>query len=181
VRSIARAGLLTCAAAAGVGAPLLRLPSPVPAARDLGIIAAELLLVAAVSPEVGEVLRRLGYSAPCELRVLSPDRARAALRRSKAWRTYSKTMQISDTPADIWRELCWWFVVYPARSQGRPCDIVFAVEARKHRPTVHAALTRAALSPSRGPATARPRTGPPSPGRVPEQSQGTRRLPSASL
>ena len=121
--------------------PWLRLPPPGHAAlADAGIIVAELLLFAAVSPETREALLRLGYSEPCELRTAEPGRALAALRRSSAWRRHS-AMLTSDVPEDTWRELCWWFAVYPANDGDRERRVVFAVEVKPHRPAILAAVT----------------------------------------
>ncbi len=146
VRSAARAGLLAGAALASIdirplaGPALFGLPPPGPAAvRDLGIFIAEVLLLAAVSPEVGEALARLGYTEPCEVRPLSPQRAQTLLERSRAWRKLSP-MITSEAPSDVWRELCWCYVVYPARDRGADCEVVFAVEVKAHRPGVHAAV-----------------------------------------
>ena len=50
---------------------------------------AELLVIGALSPEVGEGLIRLGYSEPCELRDVPVERTLAALQRSKQWRRYA--------------------------------------------------------------------------------------------
>jgi hypothetical protein len=44
----------------------------------------------------------------------------------------------------MWRELCWRYVVYPARAGGKDAEAVFAVSLRPHRPVVHAALVDAA-------------------------------------
>lgn len=143
-RSIARACMLACAALGSVGVQPLQLPAARHAALAYaGIIIGELLLFAAVSPETGEALLRLSYSRPCELRPLVPDRALAALRRSRAWRRYS-AMLTSDVPEDMWRELCWWFAVYPARDGGGDRRVLFAVEVRPHRPAILAAVTEPA-------------------------------------
>lgn len=143
-RSIARAGMLACAALASVGVPPLRLPPPGHTAlADAGIVLAELLLFAAVSPETEEALLRLGYSEPCELRAAEPGRALAALHRSAAWRRHS-AMITSDAPEDTWRELCWWFAVYPANDGGGDRRAVFAVEVKPHRPAVLAAIAEPA-------------------------------------
>lgn len=139
-RSVARAGLLAAAALATVGVGPARLPAPGPqAVRDLGILVAEFLLIAVLSPEVGEALVRLGYAEPCELRQLAPERAVASLRRSAHWRRHAKLVA-SDEPADMWRELCWWYVVYPAAPGARAAGIVFAVQVKKHRPAVQSAV-----------------------------------------
>jgi Methylamine utilisation protein MauE len=140
VRSIARAGLLASAALAAIHIPPLHPPPPGRAATsDLAIILAELLLLAALSPEVGQALARLGYSEPCELRLIPPERSVTSLRRSRAWRRHAH-MLISDSPADMWRELCWWYFAYPARGRGADCDVVFAVEVKPRRPAIRVAV-----------------------------------------
>jgi hypothetical protein len=140
VRSIVRAGLLACAALAAIHIPRWHPPPPGDAAtRDLVIIVAELLLLAVVSPEVGQALARLAYSEPCEFRALPPQRAITSLRRSATWRRHA-SMIIRDSPADMWRELCWWYVAYPARDRGANCELVFAVEVKPHRPAIRAAV-----------------------------------------
>src|SRR5947208_3087601 len=79
----------------------------------LGLLGAELLALALVSPEVGGLLTRLGYSEPCQVRSQQPQQPLTALHRSRAWRRHARL--IAGEPADMWRELCWWYVVYPAR------------------------------------------------------------------
>ena len=146
IRSIARACLLAAAALASVGAPALRPPPPgYKAAADLAILAAELLLVVLLSPEAGEALMRLGYSEPCEVREMPGRRALAALRRSRIWRQQAHLIS-SDVPVDMWRELCWWFVVYPAHGGGHPPGsgqdgaVVFAVQVKSCRPAIRSAV-----------------------------------------
>jgi len=74
VRSALRPAVLAAAALASVHTGKLAPPPPGPAAAGwLGLLVLELLLVAALSPEVGEVLARLGYSEPCELRRHRPS------------------------------------------------------------------------------------------------------------
>jgi hypothetical protein len=44
-----------------------------------------------------------------------------------------------EAPTDMWRELCWWYVAYPAR--GEPgTALVFAVGVKQHRPAIRFAL-----------------------------------------
>jgi hypothetical protein len=149
-RSIARAGLLAGAALATVGIGPVHLPAPGPqAVRDLGLLVGEFLLIAILSPEVGEALVRLGYAEPCELRSLPPERALAALRRSSHWRQHARTVTASE-PADMWRELCWWYVVYPAATGAGAADIVFAVQVKKHRPGVQSAVMLREPAPDAG-------------------------------
>ncbi len=143
-RTMARSTLFAAAALATIGLPPLRAPQPgADAARLLGIFAVELLVIAALSPELGEALARLGYSEPCELRRLPAVRTLAALRRSSQWRKRAWLIT-AEVPVDMWRELCWRYVVFPARVDGRATEIVFAVYLRPHRPVIHAALVESA-------------------------------------
>jgi hypothetical protein len=146
-RSIARAGLLAGASLAAIHAPAVRLPAPGRTAlADLGVLIAEFMLLAAVSPEVGEALARLGYSEPCEVRALSLSRVLSSLQRSPAWHSHL-SMIISDSPADVWRELCWCYFAYRARDEDGDCEVVFAVEVKPHRPAIRAAVVRGELAP----------------------------------
>lgn len=160
-RSVLRAALLATAALASLYGGELTLPPAGPAAAlGLGILVTEVLLVAAVSPETGAVLARLGYTEPCELRVAPPQRALRALHRSRAWRRYGH-LAVRAAPTDMWRELCWWYVVYPGWDGLDECDIVFAVEVRARRPAIRAVVLPHAGQPSLAGAaegvTARPR------------------------
>ncbi len=143
-RTMIRSALFAAAALATIGLHPLRAPHPgADAARLLGIFAVELVLIAALSPELGETLVRLGYSEPCELRRLPAVRTLAALRRSSQWRRRAGLIT-AEVPIDMWRELCWRYVVFPARVGARDAEIVFAVYLRPHRPVIHAALVDAA-------------------------------------
>jgi hypothetical protein len=147
VRVVLRAGLLASAALAGVSAPPLHLPPPgARAVTELGLLLAELLALALLSPELGEVLDRLGYREPCEVRVQPPARALTALRRSRQWRRHARV--ITGGPADMWRELCWWYVVYPARAGEGRGEVIFAVEVRPRRPAIRAAARWQAPNPA---------------------------------
>jgi hypothetical protein len=142
-RTIARSALLAVAALSTIDLAPISAPQASRAAIELLVLfGAELLVIGALSPEVGEGLIRLGYSEPCELRDVPSFRTLAALRRSKQWRRYSDLIT-SDVPADVWRELCWRYVVYPSSYQERPADLVFAVFLQRRRPTIHAALVDA--------------------------------------
>lgn len=162
LRTIARCALLTAAAAASVRAPALSL-APAAVERQLRVLtptsavglaalAAEFILIAALSPEAGQMLVRLGYRAPCELRRIAPERTLGALRSSRAWRRHVRLL-ISDEPLDVWRDRCWRYVVFPARAGHRRADVVFAVYMSSWRPRVLAAVTDAATGEvlSRGP------------------------------
>jgi hypothetical protein len=139
-RTITRAGVLCTAAAVTIGLPPLRMPSsPVTAELLLAVLAFELSLIAFLSPELGEILVRLGYSEPCELRRVPVGRTLTALHSSSQWRRYSD--QVSATaPADVWREGCWRFVVYPGFARGRRVDIVFAIYLQARRPPIRVAV-----------------------------------------
>jgi hypothetical protein len=140
LRTIARAGLLCAAAVAAVGAPPLHMPSsPAQGGLWVGVLAVELTVIAFLSPEVGEILVRLGYSEPCELRRLSVARTMTSLRVSSQWRRYAGQVS-GDTPVDVWREGCWRFVVFPGITHGRAVDIVFAVYLQPRRPPIRVAV-----------------------------------------
>jgi hypothetical protein len=148
LRTIARAAVLCVAAAVSIGAPPLHMPSsPTQAGLWLGALAVELALLAALSPEVGQLMIRLGYSEPCELRRLPVARTLSALRASSQWRRYSGQVS-ADVPADVWREGCWRFVVFPGLAYGRRADVVFAVYLQSRRPPIRVAvIDEATLSP----------------------------------
>jgi hypothetical protein len=126
-RVITRAALLSAAALSLIGAPPLRVPgSAAQAWLTLAVAAAEVAVLAVLSPEVGQAMIRLGHSDPCELRDVPVARTQAALRASAPWRRYRRFIGAA-APVDIWREGCWRFVVFPAALDGRPVDVVFAV------------------------------------------------------
>jgi hypothetical protein len=143
-RTIARAGVLCAAAAVTIGLPPLRMPSSSTTAEMwLAVLAFELSLIAFLSPELGEILVRLGYSEPCELRRLPVERTMAALHASSPWRRYKGQIS-SAAPIDVWREGCWRFVVYAGVVRGRRVDVVFAVYLQSRRPVIRAAVLDAA-------------------------------------
>jgi hypothetical protein len=140
LRTIARPGLLCASAVATLGLPPLRMPSsPAEAELWLAVLAFELALIAFLSPELGEIMVRLGYSEPCELRRMPVGRTMSALHASSQWRRYAGQVSAA-APSDVWREGCWRFVVYPGYARGRPVDIVFAVYLQSRRPAVRAAV-----------------------------------------
>ena len=144
VRTIARAALLAIGAFVTIDMPPLQVPHRAfDLAPLLGIFVAELAVLAVLSPELAEALVRLGYSEPCELRVLSEDRTLSSLRRSTQWRKHARVIT-ADVPVDMWRELCWRYVAFASRGDGRDTEVVFAVYMRPRRPPVHAALVDAA-------------------------------------
>jgi len=126
-RVIARAALLCVAALFTIGIPPLRMPgSAAQAWLTLAAVAAELAVLAALSPEIGQVMLRLSHADPCELREVPVGRTLSALRASPTWRRYQRIL-IATAPADVWREGCWRFVVFPGLVASRPVDVVFAV------------------------------------------------------
>jgi len=140
MRTIVRCAVLALAALSTIGQPGLHMPTSGSAAgQRLGILAAELLLIAALSPEIGEAMVRLGYSEPCEVRRLSVHRTLSSLTGSTVWRRHVRLIT-SAAPSDIWREGCWRYVVYPGEAEGRDLDLVFAVYLRARRPQIRAAV-----------------------------------------
>jgi hypothetical protein len=139
-RTLARAALLALVAASTILAPPIRQPAGTwQIVTLLVLLAVELALIAGLSPELGEALVRLGYSEPCELRVVPTERTLAALRRSKQWRRHAGLLS-ADLPSDVWRELCWRYLVFPGRYGDREADVVFGVFLRHRRPLVRVAL-----------------------------------------
>ena len=134
-RAITRSALLCVAAAATIGAPPLRMPGSAGQAwLTLAVAAAELALLAALSPEVGQLMIRLSHAEPCELREVPVDRTLSALRSSAPWRRYRRFL-VAAGPADVWREGCWRFVVFPGVLASRQVEVVFAVYlAGRHGP-----------------------------------------------
>jgi hypothetical protein len=134
-RAIARVALLCVAALATIGAPPLRMPGSAGQAwLTLAVAAAELALLAVLSPEVAQLMIRLGHAEPCELREVPVDRTLTALRSSAPWRRY-RPFLVTAVPADVWREGCWRFVVFPGVLASRQVEVVFAVYlAGRHGP-----------------------------------------------
>jgi hypothetical protein len=139
-RTLVRSVLLAGAALGSVFAPPIRLPYSLTAIVELTImIVVEMALIAALSPEIGEALVRFGYSEPCELKPVPIARTLSVLRRSRQWRRHLSVI-VSQSPTDIWRELCWRYLVFPARVHGRPAEVVFAVYLHQRRPAIHVVL-----------------------------------------
>jgi hypothetical protein len=142
-RTLARCAFMCVAAIASVGVRPLETPaSGGQAFLLLGIGGAEVALIALLSPEIGEIMVRLGYAEPCEARRLLVSRTLAALRGSGPWRHYQQYLT-STEPSDLWREGCWRFAVYPAMIDGAKKDLVFAVYIQARRPPVRAAIVDA--------------------------------------
>ena len=143
-RSLARSALLAAAALGSTGVPPIRLPrTGGEAALALIVFLAELAAFGALSPEIGEVLVRIGYSAPCELRVLTAEQTLAALQRTSQWRKNAHLIA-DPRPADMWRELCWRYVVFSSSYAERDAQVVFAVYLEHRRPAVLSVLVDSA-------------------------------------
>ncbi|MGH3253773.1 MAG: MauE/DoxX family redox-associated membrane protein [Trebonia sp.] len=126
-RTISRAGLLCAAALSSIGVPPLRMPDSAGQAwLTLAAGAAELAVLAALSPEIRQVLIRLSHADPCELREVPVGRTLSALHTSMPWRRYRRFL-VAAAPLDVWREGCWRFVVFPGMLASRRVDVVFAV------------------------------------------------------
>jgi hypothetical protein len=126
-RVITRAALLCAAALSLIGAPPLQLPgSTAQAWLTLAVAAAEVAVLAVLSPEVGQAMLRLSHADPCELREVPVARTLSALRASAQWRRHQRFI-VATAPVDVWREGCWRFLVFPAVLADRPVDVVFAV------------------------------------------------------
>jgi hypothetical protein len=148
-RTITRAALLFVAAMSSIGVPPLHMPgSSGEAAVVLTLTAAELAVLAALSPEVGEVMLRLGHAEPCELRRVPVARTLAVLRASAPWRRYRPYL-ISATPSDTWREGCWRFMVFPGVLADRGVDVVFAVYLAGRQAPVRAGVLDVEAAPPR--------------------------------
>jgi hypothetical protein len=139
-QSLTRSVALCLAAIATLGMRPLALPaSGKQAVAVLVILAIELSALAALSPEVSEIMVRLGYSEPCEVRRLPVSRTLSALRGSSHWRRYRRYL-VSEEPVDVWREGCWRYVVFPAMLASRRVEVVFAVYLKPRRAPVRAGI-----------------------------------------
>jgi hypothetical protein len=157
-RVITRAALLCLAALSSIGIPPIRMPdSAAQAWLTLTAVAAELAILAALSPEIGELMLRLSHVDPCELRAVPVGRTLSALRASSPWRRYQEFL-VATAPVDIWREGCWRFVVFPGVMASRPVDVVFAVHLSGRNTPVRVGVldTSAPLVTTLNPARQRP-------------------------
>jgi hypothetical protein len=124
---IARTLLLCAAALSAISLGPLRLPASAGQAWiTLAVISAELAVLVALSPEIGQLMLRLSHTDPCELREVPVARTLSALRTSTPWRRYRKFL-VAAAPVDVWREGCWRFAVFPGELASRRVEVVFAV------------------------------------------------------
>lgn len=143
-RTLARSALLAAAALGAIDTPPIQLPRTARGAlADLLLIGIELGIIGLLSPEVRDVLVRIGYSAPCELRVISPEQTLAVLQRTAQWRRHSALIA-DNQPSDMWRELCWRYIAFPSRLADRDTELVFGVYLQHRRPIVLSVLVDAA-------------------------------------
>jgi hypothetical protein len=146
LRTIARTAVLCLAALSTIGVPPLWMPgSAGQAGLTLGVIAAELAVLAVLSPEVGEVLTRMSHADPCEVREVPLTRTFSALEASAPWRRYRRHL-VTTRPVDVWREGCWRFVVFPAVFGSRRVEMVFAVYLTGRRAPVRLGMLDVATS-----------------------------------
>ncbi|WP_435111480.1 MauE/DoxX family redox-associated membrane protein [Nocardiopsis synnemataformans] len=140
-RTLARAGLLSAAALATLGLEpagweVVASPTPLHA----GVLGAELLLLALLSPELRTAAARTLHEEPCALREVPLRRTVRTLHRSDVWRVNEPVM-LGSEPEDVWRQGCWRFLRYDGVRQGRRVDVVYAVRTGGRRGTaVRAAL-----------------------------------------
>jgi hypothetical protein len=148
-RVITRATLLCVAALSSIGAPPLRMPaSAMQAWLTLAAVAAEVAVLAVLSPEIGQAVLRLSHADPCELREVPVSRTLSTLHASASWRRYQRFL-VTAAPIDVWREGCWRFVVFPGVLANRRVDVVFAVHLAGRGPQVRVGTldTGAGLAP----------------------------------
>ena len=139
-RVMTRSALLCAAAIAAIGVPPLHRPASAGQALTmLAVAATELVVIAILSPEVGEIMVRLGHSEPCEVRRVPVSRTLAALHGSAPWRHYRDYLLATD-PIDVWREGCWRYAVFPGTVDGRRVEVVFAVYLEPRHPQVRAGI-----------------------------------------
>lgn len=119
------------------------------------VLAVEVTVFLALSPELGVLLDHCRRATvPCELRTGALSETLARLHASAAWRRHEAELTVSD-PMDVWRELCWRLLAYPARVDGREVEVIFAVSMDERHPAVRSAVIDPAEAPD--PArTARP-------------------------
>jgi len=126
-RVIVRAVFLCALALPLVDAQPLRMPESANQAwLTLGVTVGEVAVLAALSPEVSQLMLRLSHADPCEVREVSVARTQSALHTSAPWRRYRRVLATAE-PADVWREGCWRFLVYPGVLDSRRVEVVFAV------------------------------------------------------
>ena len=126
-RTITRAALLGAAALSSVGVPPLQMLGSLHRYGEvLAVTVAEIAVLLVLSPEIGELMVRLGRAEPCELRRVAVAKSLDTLWASASWQRYQRCL-ITTTPTDVWREGCWRFAVFPGILDSRRVEVVFAV------------------------------------------------------
>jgi len=152
-RTIARAALLGAAALASIGVPPLHMLGSLDRSGEvLAATVAELALLAALSPEIGEMMVRLGRAEPCELRRVPVAKTLDTLWASASWRRYHRCL-ITTTPTDVWREGCWRFAVFPGILASRRVEVVFAIYMSGRHAPIRAGVIDIDTPPATSPST----------------------------
>ncbi|WP_246149034.1 MauE/DoxX family redox-associated membrane protein [Nonomuraea turkmeniaca] len=134
LRSIGRTALLAGMAALSLWAPVTGWEA---ATRPSWLMAAGVIALLALSPEIEEMIDRVRYRAPCEQRRGPAESVTLArLRESGSWRAHRDELTSAE-PYDSWRELCWRFFAFRNHEQD---DVVFAVYLSGRRPAVRRAV-----------------------------------------
>ncbi|WP_245765536.1 MauE/DoxX family redox-associated membrane protein [Nonomuraea jiangxiensis] len=137
LRSIGRTVVLTGMAGVSVWAPV---PGWAAVFEPSWLTGAGLVVLAALSPEIEELIDRVRFRAPCEQRRGPAESATLArLRSSGTWRAHRDELASAE-PYDSWRELCWRFFAFRNHRQD---DVVFAVFLSGRRPAVRVAVVSA--------------------------------------
>jgi hypothetical protein len=137
LRSIGRTVALTGMAAVSVWAPV---PGWEAAVAPSWLLVAGVAVLAALSPEIEELIDRVRYRAPCEQRRGPAESVvLSRLRSSGTWRAHQGELASAE-PHDSWRELCWRFFAFRNHDDD---DVVFAVYLTGRRPAVRMAVVSA--------------------------------------
>ncbi|MGI5166265.1 MauE/DoxX family redox-associated membrane protein [Spirillospora sp. CA-253888] len=140
-RTVARAMLFTAAAMASLWAPDAGL-EVLRTGHELVVLvlAAELAVFAALSPELPALLgRHARPRTPCAWRRSPLAETYATLRDSRAWARHENAIT-SAVPVDVWREGCWRFLVFPASRGDGAVEVVFAVSTAERDREVRSAV-----------------------------------------
>jgi hypothetical protein len=137
LRSIGRTVALTGMAVMSVWAPVA---GWVAVTKPSWLTVAGVIVLAALSPEIEEMIDRVRFRAPCEQRRGPAESViLARLRASGTWRSHRAELTSAE-PYDSWRELCWRFFAFRNQDQD---DVVFAVYLSGRRPAVRMAVVSA--------------------------------------
>ncbi|MFC4563707.1 MauE/DoxX family redox-associated membrane protein [Nocardiopsis mangrovi] len=107
-----------------------------------GLLAAEVLAFALLSPELTGPAWGAVRGRPCELREVPLARSLSRLRASDVWQA-NAWMLGSNEPDDAWRQGCWRMLRFTGRRDGRPVDMVFGVPVQGRRPAIRAVISDA--------------------------------------